>query len=224
MRAGAKEFEQALDATPAIALVEADRAELAMHAASACIAGGHRLIAVSARVPDFMELIRALVPRHDLLVGVAIPDDAESAAAAFADGACFVLAADVDAAVGEAAKSAGAVWLPGVLTPGEARAAKAAGAQHAHVYPVLGGPTLGGPALLRHLRRVAPGLALVVGGTQEGDAMESFIAAGARALVLDEAIASRELLAAGDMMAIRARAATTHREASRVSLKARGAA
>jgi 2-dehydro-3-deoxyphosphogluconate aldolase/(4S)-4-hydroxy-2-oxoglutarate aldolase len=217
MRAGAKEFEQALDATPAIALVEADRVDQAMHAASACIAGGHRLVAVSARVPDFMELVRALVPRHDLLVGVALPDDAASAAAAFADGACFVLAADVDAAVGEAAKSSGAVWLPGVLSPGEARAAQAAGARHAHVYPALAGP-----ALLRHLRRVAPGLALVVGGARESDAMESWMAAGARAVVLDEAVASPELLAAGDMMAIRARAASTHREASRLSLRARG--
>ncbi|MEZ4267337.1 MAG: hypothetical protein R3F39_13235 [Myxococcota bacterium] len=219
MRGGSKEFEQALDATPAIALVEADRVDQAMHTASACIAGGHRVVAISALVPDFMELVRALVPRHDLLVGVAMPDGAESVAAACRDGACFVLGADVDPAVGEAARAAGAVWLPGVATPGELRSASAAGAAHAHVYPALAGP-----ALLRQLRRAAPALALVVGGTAETDAMEAWIAAGARAVVLDDAIAPRELRESGDMMAIRARAASTHRDASRLSLKARGSA
>jgi 2-keto-3-deoxy-6-phosphogluconate aldolase len=217
VRAGVSQFEAALDATPAIALVEADRVDRAMHLASACIAGGHRLVAVSALVPDFMELVRALVPRHDLLVGLALPASAEDAAAGFADGACFVLGADGDPAVGEAAREAGAVWLPGVLSPTEARAAQSHGATHAHVFPALAGA-----AMLAHLRRAAPSLALVVSGYPDTDAMESWLDGGARAVVLDRAIASLDLMAAGDMMAIRARAADTHREASRLSRKARG--
>ncbi|MCB9730517.1 MAG: hypothetical protein H6746_18750 [Deltaproteobacteria bacterium] len=218
MRGTARDFEHALDAAPAIALVEAERIDLAMHAASACIAGGHRLLAVSARVPDHLELVRALVPRHDLLVGVCMPASAADADAAMADGACFVLGADVDAEMAAAASARGAVWLPGVVTPGELRAAQAAGATHVHLYPALAGPQM-----LPLLRRAAPGLAWVIGGTAPADTMEAWMNAGARAVVLDEAIASAELLAAGDMMAVRARAAATHREASRLSLKARGA-
>ncbi len=212
MRADRDDLTQALDHAPAIAWIDADRTDHAAHAASACVAGGFRTLAVSARVPEAAAVIDSLAARPDTVIGLAMPGSAADCDAAARAGAAFVVCADIDREVATACAAAGVSWIPGAATAGEMRAARDAGADLVHLFPAA---TSGGPRHLRLLRAAYPDLRVIAGGGVGGDQLDAWFDAGARAVLLAGALYSPALLASGDRMMIRNHAAAAHREATR---------
>lgn len=205
------EFERALDHAPAIAVVGADRADWAMHAASACVAAGFQLLAVDSHTPEAAQIIASVAARPDMVVGLARTRTAAQVSEAQSAGARFVMGATGPSEVGEAARAEGLPWIAGALTPTEIERAVANGADLVQLYPI---GTSGGPMHVRLMADLFPGVSLVVGGGVGGDRMTAYFDAGARAVALSEALYSRDLMAAGDHMTIRNHAATAHREAT----------
>lgn len=210
-------LSQALDHTPAIAVVDASRADHGMHIGSACIAAGFRVVAVSMDTPQALDILASIMPRPEMVVGCSRVGSAAQAEAAVAAGARFLMAPTRDDSVGGIAAEAGSVWIPGAMTPSEVAACLASGASTVQLFPA---GTLG-PLHLRMLAAAFSGLECVAAGGIGGDRIGEWIAAGARAVALSEALYSPALLAKGDRMAIRNYAAAAHQEATRHSIGAR---
>ena len=205
-------LQAVLDQGPVIGWVDVDRADHGMRVAGACIAGGIRVLAVSARVPSAADLVAALSPRGDLVIGLAMPRGAGEVAAAVGAGATFVIAADADPEVAAATRGAGATWIPGAITASEVASCRRAGAELVHLFPAATG---GGPTHLALLRRVWPELQVIAGGGIGGDRVGDWLDAGARAVLVAGALYSPALLEANDMMTVRDQAAAVHRDATR---------
>lgn len=210
---------RALDDVPAIALAEAGRADRALACASACIAGGFRVVTVALTLPEAPDVIASLAARPDLLVGGSRAIDPVAARRAVSAGATFLFSPAVVPEVGAIAREAAVPWFAGAATPGEVQAARNAGTDLVHLFPA---GTLAGPAYLRHLKSAFPDVSFACGGGIAGDRLGAWLQAGAICVVLQEAIYSADLLATGDAMTIRHHAAAVHAEASRYSRRTRG--
>ena len=206
------DFDRALDHAPAIAVVCAERADWGMHVASACVAAGFQLLAIGAETPEATQIIASVAARPDMVVGLARTRTAAQAAEAHAAGASFIMGTTTSTEVGAAARAANMAWIAGALTPNEVAHAASAGADLVQLYPIGTG---GGPVHMRLMADLFPEVPLVAGGGIGGDRMGAYFSSGARAVALSEALYSRELMAAGDHMAIRNHAATAHLEATR---------
>ncbi|MCU0985123.1 MAG: 2-dehydro-3-deoxy-6-phosphogalactonate aldolase [Acetobacteraceae bacterium] len=139
---------------PLVAILRGIRPEEAVAVGEALVTAGFAMIEVPLNSPDPLASIRALAERfgEDVLVGagtVLAPDQAREVVSA---GGRLVVMPHADAAVIGAARSAGALVLPGCYTATEAFAALAAGADGLKLFPA----EIGGPALLKALKAVLP--------------------------------------------------------------------
>ena len=211
MSSSRAELERTLDHAPIIAVVCAERADWAMHVASACVAAGCQTIAVGAQTPSASQIIASVAARPDMVVGLARTHEAGQVMEAHEAGASFVMSPSCDLNVGEAAQGAGMTWIAGALTPNEIAGAAQAGADLVQLYPIA---TQGGALHVRLMVDLYPSIPFIVGGGIGGDRLSAYLGAGARAVALSEALYSRDLMASGDHMTIRNHAAAAHREAT----------
>ena len=211
MPSALEQLDRALDHAPAIAVIQAERADWGMHAASACVAAGFQVLAVSEHTPSAPQIIASIAARPDMVVGLAHATQPSLALEAQSSGARFLMSALTNTDIGRVAKDHALPWIAGAWTPNEIEAALSAGADAVQLYPI--GPA-GGPMYLRMIADLFPSIAFVAGGGIGGDRLAAYFEAGARAVALSEALYSRDLMAAADHMSIRDHAATAHREAT----------
>ena len=215
------DLQRTLDHAPAISIICAERVDWGMHAASACVAAGFQAMAVGAQTPQATQIIASLVARPDMVIGLCRALTRDHVVEAHEAGASFIMSPTVALEVGAAAREAGLVWIAGAITPTEVAQAIEAGADMVQLYPI---GTAGGVLHLRLMADLFPDLPLIAAGGVGGDRMTAFFDAGARAVALSEAIYSRDLMAAGDHMAIRNHAATAHQLATQYGRSHRGGA
>jgi 2-dehydro-3-deoxyphosphogalactonate aldolase len=154
---------------------------------AALIDAGFAMIEVPLNSPDPIASIaklQAAFADHALIGAGTVTTTARVAEVA-ATGAKLLVMPHADVAVIRAAKAAGMVCVPGILTPTEGFAALAAGADALKLFPA----ELAGPAVLRALRSVfPPGTAFLPVGGIKPDTMAGFVAAGAAGFGLGSAL------------------------------------
>ena len=212
MADGRSPLSIALDHAPAIALIAASRCDWAMHAASACVAAGFRVLAVSALTPQYDDVISALVANPALTVGGARLSSGEQVDACAEAGAQFVMTLGSSKSDALETYRAQQSWIAQGLTPSEVYSALERGANAVEVFPAA---VTGGSLYMRHLRDLFPRQDLIASGGIAGDRIGDYLEGGCRAVVLSEALLSEDLMASGDRMAIRNHAAVAHREVTR---------
>lgn len=210
-------FRDALARSRVVAVIRAPNADAAAEAGEAVIEGGIRAVEVAFSTPGAAAAIERLRRRHpaEILVGAGTVREQSEVAAAIAAGADFLVSPGIDEAVIAAARRAGAVHLPGVLTATEVTRARALGAAILKLFPAA----LGGPALLRALREPFGDVDFVPTGGIGVDAVPDWLEGGAIAVGAGGALCPREAIEAGRFDQIRDRA-----QAFAASARSRGEA
>ena len=160
---------------------------------------GFRVFEITMTVPDAPALMRRLSAEPGTLVGAGTVLDVEAARACLEAGARFIVTPWVDPAVIAATREAGALPLPGTMTPTEIRAAVAAGAEGVKIFPAA---SVGGPGHVKALRAVFPGVPFCpTGGVDAANAADYF-EAGADFVGMGGKLVDEKRIAAGDKAAI----------------------
>jgi 2-dehydro-3-deoxyphosphogluconate aldolase/(4S)-4-hydroxy-2-oxoglutarate aldolase len=149
--------------------------------------GGIRALEVSMVARDATRTIRRLRTRHPhLLVGAGTVRTAGQAREAVAAGAMFLVSPGASQAVGDWAREAGVLHLPGVFTATEVDAALQRGAELLKLFPA--GRL--GPAYLRDLLAPFPGTSFFVSGGVSIEDAADYLAAGASVVGMGGVLAS----------------------------------
>lgn len=150
-------------------------------------AGGIRVLEVSMVAADAARTIGRLRARHpQLLVGAGTVRTLDQAREAVAAGATFLVSPGASPAVGEWAREAGVLHVPGVFTATEVDAALQSGAQLLKLFPA--GRL--GPAYIRDLLAPFPGTSFFVSGGVSIDDAADYLAAGATVVGMGGVLAS----------------------------------
>ncbi len=176
-----------------------------LHAVVEALAqGGITVLEVTMTVPRAIELIGEIAPTlpPGFLIGAGTVVDAETARAAVAAGARFIVGPVFRPAVIDAAHAAGAAAMPGCFSPTEILAAWDAGADVVKVFPA----TALGPAYFKDLRGPLPQVKLMPTGGVSLENAGEWIKAGAVAIGVGGALVDPKLVAAGQYAAITERA------------------
>jgi 2-dehydro-3-deoxyphosphogluconate aldolase/(4S)-4-hydroxy-2-oxoglutarate aldolase len=177
-----------------LAVIRASSPAEALGAALAIAKGGIRMIEIAFTVPDAPRVISELSRNPELMVGAGTVLDGAKAQAALAAGARFVVAPNLNAAVGAAARVAGVMYMPGAYTPSEIVAARAAGADLVKVYPV---GAAGGPQYIKVIRDPLPDIPMLAAGGTTLDNMLPFLLAGCVGVGLGAALCDPNLVGGG---------------------------
>ena len=166
--------------------------------------GGITALEVTMTVPRAIELIGEIAPTlpPGFLIGAGTVVDAETARAAVAAGARFIVGPVFRPAVVEASHAAGAAAMPGCFSPTEILAAWDSGADVVKVFPA----TALGPAYFKDLRGPLPQVKLMPTGGVSLENAGEWIKAGAVAIGVGGALVDPRLVAAGQYAAITERA------------------
>jgi 2-keto-3-deoxy-6-phosphogluconate aldolase len=214
MDADASDLQRVLDHAPAMVLPSAPSPEHALLIASASIAGGFRTFVIDLATDSASDVVASLVTRHDTVVGCLAREASQDVQDALASGAAFLLDATDGSAFAELASEKGCVWIPKIATAERS-------ARTCHADERWGWYEPGGDQSFHEVRGAGGPRHWLAGPGIPGNRIEEWIDAGARAVVLSEAIYSQELLLQGDRRSIRDYAAAVHREATRASRVAR---
>jgi 2-dehydro-3-deoxyphosphogluconate aldolase/(4S)-4-hydroxy-2-oxoglutarate aldolase len=182
-----------------IAIVRARDAAEALRTGIALVDAGLDVVEVSFNTPAAADAIRALAAeRPQAFLGAGTVLDPASAEAAVEAGARFLLSPSYVPAVGEYARAAGVLYIPGVFTATELWQAVSAGWSTVKIFPA----SVLSPAGLRALLEPFPGVATVPTGGVGLHQVEEWLAAGARALGIGGALtrASDVTAAARDLV------------------------
>ncbi len=166
---------------------------------------GVHLVEVTLDTPDALTSIGKLA-RHfggELLVGAGTVLDPESAEAAIAGGARFVLAPTLSPAVIKSCREKDVLAIPGVFTPGEIHLAQRAGADIVKIFPA----GILGTWYIKKMRRLFPDLHILAVGGIDLDNGAAFIRAGALGLGIGSQLAAPEMAEPKYKRQLRARAA-----------------
>ena len=185
-----------------------------MLVASSSIAGGFRALVVDLASESAIDLVGSLTTRHDTVIGCLTADDGHGVKEALAAGAAFVLDAGDDPSVAELARDAGRAWIPRIVSADRAAVHRITGESWGWFQP-------GGEASFESLAEASAARSWLAGPGIAGNRIGEWSDAGARAVVLSEAIYSQKLLEQGDRRAIRDYAAAVHREATLIASAAR---
>jgi len=166
--------------------------------------GGITALEVTMTVPRAIELIGEIAPTlpAGFVIGAGTVVDPETARAAVAAGARFIVGPVFRPAVIEAAHAAGAAAMPGCFSPTEVLAAWDAGADVVKVFPA----TALGPGYFKDLRGPLPQVKLMPTGGVSLENAGEWIKAGAVAIGVGGALVDPKLVAAGQYSAITERA------------------
>lgn len=179
------EFEDAIRAVPAVAIVRAPRRDRIGRIIDVLVESGLRCIEVPLTTPGAVEEILGAVQRHPgPMFGAGTVVDRDGAQAAVDHGAHFLVTPTVAPEVGVVAREAGVPVLMGALTPTEVLAADRAGAWAVKLFPAA----FSGPAYMRALREPLPEIAFVPTGGVAVEDVSGWLSAGARAVALGSSL------------------------------------
>ena len=180
-------LHDAMARLPLIAILRGVTPDAVVSIGAVLIEAGFAMIEVPLNSPEPIESIARLQTAFAdrALIGAGTVASPSRVAEIVATGARLVVMPHADVAVIRAAKDAGMVCVPGVMTPTEGFAALAAGADALKLFPA----ELVGPSTLRAMRSVFPAdtLFLPVGGIRP-DTMSGFLEAGAAGFGLGSAL------------------------------------
>ena len=183
----AERFAAANETLPLVAILRGIKPEEAQAIALRLHAAGFRLIEVPLNSPDPFTSIAAMrraLPA-DTLVGAGTVLSVEQVKQLKDCGGELVVMPHADTVVIRAAKEAGLISAPGVVTPTEAFAALAAGADALKIFPA----ELVTPTILKAIRVVLPkGTRLLPVGGITPDNMKPYLDAGATGFGLGSAL------------------------------------
>ena len=172
------DLRAALTSCPIVAILRGVAPDEIDAVGDALVEAGVTVIEVPLNSPQPFDSIARLAKRHGgrALVGAGTVLDAADVARVNGAGGKLVVAPNFDADVVRAAKAAGLIALPGVMTPSEGFAALKAGADGLKLFPAEIIP----PAVFKAWRAVFPAdtLLLAVGGVGV-DNLKSYAEAGA---------------------------------------------
>ncbi|MBB2963502.1 2-dehydro-3-deoxy-6-phosphogalactonate aldolase [Methylobacterium sp. R2-1] len=157
-------FDQVLAEMPLVAILRGIGPSEAEAVAEVLVGAGIGCIEVPLNSPDPFESIRRMAARfgHRALIGAGTVLDPAEVSRIVEAGGRLAVSPDCNPATIAAAKAAGLIALPGILTPSEAFRALAAGADGLKLFPA----EAASPAVLKAMRAVLPeGTAILpVGG------------------------------------------------------------
>ncbi len=214
MRADSADLERVLDHAAGMVLTPTTSAQDAMLVASSCIAGGFRALVVDLGTESAIDLIGSLTTRHDTVIGCLTRDGVSDVVGALGAGAAFVLDASDDPEVASIVEQRGGVWVPRITSPERA-------GQRIRETEAWGWFEPGGASSFEDVVGASVERDWLAGPGVAGNRIDEWSAAGARAVVLAEAIYSQNLLEQGDRRAIRDYAAAVHRETTLIASVAR---
>lgn len=192
-------------ASPVVAIVRGIPVDRVDDVAEALLSGGLRHVEVTLNSEGALgTLARWRSTFGGLLVGAGTVLSVPQARDAVTAGAQYLLCPHTDEAIIGFAREAGVPIFPGALTPSEIVRAFGLGATAVKVFPV---GSLGGPAYLRDVRAPLGHIPLMAVGGVGLDNARAYLDAGAVALGVGSALVSPDLVRAGrlDDLAARAR-------------------
>ena len=177
----------ALSALPLVAILRGVKPQEAVAIGASLVEAGFRLIEVPLNSPDPFSSIAALrqaLPAK-VLVGAGTVREVGQLAQLCGCGAELAVMPHADPTLIHAAKAAGLLCVPGIVTPTEAFAALAAGADALKIFPA----ELVTPAVLRAMCAVLPlGVRLLPVGGITPASMKPYVDAGATGFGLGSAL------------------------------------
>ena len=179
-----------------IAVVRAQQAAQVLPLSEALIAGGVRVIEITMTTPNALAAIREAREKlgERALIGVGTVLDADTARAAIAAGAEFVVTPICRTELVAIAHAAGCPVMLGAYTPTEAQLAHEAGADFIKIFPA---DTLG-PSYIKALRAPLPHLRIVPTGGVDVQNVADFLKAGCAALGVGSSLVSTKILQEAD--------------------------
>jgi 2-dehydro-3-deoxyphosphogluconate aldolase/(4S)-4-hydroxy-2-oxoglutarate aldolase len=179
-----------------IAVVRAQQAAQVLPLSEALIAGGVRVIEITMTTPNALAAIREAREKlgERALIGVGTVLDANTARAAIAAGAEFVVTPICRTELVAIAHAAGCPVMLGAYTPTEAQLAHEAGADFIKIFPA---DTLG-PGYIKALRAPLPHLRIVPTGGVDVQNVADFLKAGCAALGVGSSLVSTKILQEAD--------------------------
>ncbi|WP_428388851.1 bifunctional 4-hydroxy-2-oxoglutarate aldolase/2-dehydro-3-deoxy-phosphogluconate aldolase [Mucisphaera sp.] len=197
-----------------VAVLRLPDAEMVDGLADALVAGGVRALEITMSTPNAIEVIRGLSAQRgdELFIGVGSVTDGATASAAVEAGAKYVVSPVFDEDVVRAAHAGGAAAMPGCLTPTEIHRAAKAGADVMKVFPA----DVVGMGFFKAVLAPMPGLRLMPTGGVTLDNAGDWLKAGAVAVGVGSALATKQQLVDRDWDAITANAARVRASADGV--------
>ncbi|AQT69992.1 Putative KHG/KDPG aldolase [Anaerohalosphaera lusitana] len=170
--------------------------------ASACLAGGARVIEFTNRgdraIEPFTELVKHRdTDSPDLVLGVGSVLDAPTAAAYIAAGADFIVAPIFCPETARLCNARKIPYLPGCGSLNEIHTAHQAGVEICKLFPAN---TVGGPAFVKAARAPMPFTDILPTGgvSPDPENLREWFTAGAAAVGMGSKLVSKQLIAAGD--------------------------
>lgn len=180
-------FAAAQSALPLVAILRGIRPQEAVDIGVSLVEAGFRLIEVPLNSPDPFTSIAALrqTLADEVLVGAGTVLELAQIGPLCDCGAELVVMPHSDLALIRAAKAAGLICVPGIVSPTEAFAALAAGADALKIFPA----ELVTPAVLKSMRAVLPkGIGLLPVGGIKPESLKPYVDAGATGFGLGSAL------------------------------------
>jgi len=180
-------LRDAMARLPLVAILRGVTPVAVISIAAALIEAGFAMIEVPLNSPGPIESIANLQAAYGdrALIGAGTVTAPARVAEIAATGAKLLVMPHADIAVIRAAKDAGMICVPGIMTPTEGFAALAAGADALKLFPA----ELAGPSTLRAMLSVFPaGTAVFPVGGITPDKMGAFVTAGAAGFGLGSAL------------------------------------
>jgi 2-dehydro-3-deoxyphosphogluconate aldolase/(4S)-4-hydroxy-2-oxoglutarate aldolase len=184
-----------------IPIVRVGSAEIALRVVEVLVDAGVDIVEVTMTVPSALAVIRSVARRFggDVVVGAGTVTDGATVRRAVNAGAEFVVSPGLVPEVITETHSAGAVAIPGALTPTELLTAVSAGADLIKIFPVQ---SVGGPAYVRALRGPFPTTPLVPTGGVTLETIGEYVRAGAAAVGVGGELIQAAAIERGDYAAI----------------------
>ena len=194
MRRGAKskaERRELIERERIFAVLRADDGNKAVEAARAAIKGGIKIIQIALNTRDALKVIGELRGEKGVLLGAGSVRTVKASRAAAKAGARFIVSPHFDGRIVTSAKKRGIICVPGVATATEAVEARERGADFLKVFPAH---LLGGVDFIKALLAPLPELPLVVSGGVTPKNIKEYLASGAKAVAVGEAIFKKTLM------------------------------
>ena len=190
----------------AIAVIRADKKDLARQMAFAVASGGMQLIEITWNTSQAAELIEELrTELSNCIIGTGTLLNLEQMQQAIQAGAQFVFTPHLDSKIIQAAVNQNIPAIPGALTPTEIVTAWNQGATCVKVFPIQ---AVGGAAYIKSLQAPLGQIPLIpTGGVTLENAAE-FLQAGAIAIGLSNELFPKHLVMSGDWKSITRRTET----------------
>ncbi|XP_047311853.1 KHG/KDPG aldolase-like isoform X1 [Impatiens glandulifera] len=183
-----------------IACLRAESSQLAIEAARAAISGGISVLEIVMSTPDVFEILQQLVQEYPTItfgVGTVLND--KDAKKALLSGAKFLMSPAIVKEIMSVVHAGEALYIPGVMTPTEILSAYNMGAKIVKVYPVS---ALGGVQYIAAIRKPFSHIPMVASQGVTIDLLGDYILQGASAVLLSDAIFSKEAMGRKDFNAI----------------------